>query len=40
MLKSKFALALTIVLSLEGILYYNAYAKERIPENKPLDFFA
>src|SRR5690242_742725 len=40
MLRSKYAVALTMVLLLEGILYYSAYAKEKVPANKPLDFFA
>ena len=40
MLRNKFTLALTLVLLLEGMLYYSAYAKEKIPENTPLDYFA
>jgi EpsI family protein len=40
MLRNKFAAALTAVLLLEGILYYSAYAKEKVPSSRPLDFFA
>ena len=40
MLNSRFAVALTLVLLLEGVLYYSAYAKEQVPQSRPLDFFA
>jgi EpsI family protein len=37
--KSKFAIALTLALLAEGILYYSAFGKETTPQNKPLDLF-
>jgi EpsI family protein len=39
-LKNKFAIALTLALLAEGILYYSAYAIEIAPQNKALDLFA
>jgi EpsI family protein len=37
--RSKFAIALTLALLAEGILYYSAFGSEMTPENKPLAFF-
>ena len=38
--KSRFAVGLTVVLLLEGVLYYSAYARETVPQSRPLDFFS
>jgi EpsI family protein len=40
MLRNKFTAALSLVLLLEGILYYSAYAEEKVPSARALDFFA
>jgi EpsI family protein len=40
LIRSKYALALTLALLLEGILYYSAFAIETLPQSKPLDMFA
>ena len=40
MLKNRFAVALSAVLLVECILYYSAYAQEKVPQNRPLDLFA
>src|SRR5436309_3272172 len=39
-LKSKYALILTLALLAEGAMYYSAFGSEIIPRNKPLDQFA
>ena len=39
-LKSKFAVALTVALLAECILYYSAFGSEKTPQSRPLDFFA
>jgi EpsI family protein len=38
--KNKIAMALTLVLLLQGILFYNAYARETVPQNRPLELFS
>jgi EpsI family protein len=38
-LRSKYAIALTLALLAEGVLYYSAFAIENAPESKPLELF-
>jgi EpsI family protein len=38
--RSKYAIVLTLALLTEGVLYYSAFAIEKSPQNKPLEFFS
>jgi len=40
LLRSKYAVALTLILLAEGVLYYTAYGLEKTPANQPLEQFA
>jgi EpsI family protein len=39
-LRSKFAIVLSLALLAEGIMYYSAFGSEVVTQNKPLDLFA